>query len=123
MRVRAGPGVEYAIVARLLNGQRVPVLARTDDGGWLLVVVPDDPYGPYGWIATSYVSLDTSLAQVPVAASIEGEGSVSVQPQPLSMRLCNLDCTASWLYRCLMPSTRSTTSGSSMLMGLVCTRL
>jgi Tol biopolymer transport system component len=75
LRVRSGPGTTFAIEARLDNGQRVPVLARNREGSWLLVLAPPDTYG---WISTTYVSLNVPLDQVPVAGV-----PVDAAPTPL----------------------------------------
>lgn len=75
LRVRSGPGTSYPIIAKLTNGQRVPVLARNPEGSWLLITAPTQTYG---WVTSSYVTLSVPLAEIPVAGI-----PVSEAPTPL----------------------------------------
>jgi uncharacterized protein YraI len=66
LRVRGGPGSQYPIVARLANGQSVPLLARDQSSRWLLVSVPGSA-GLQGWVSATYVATNTPVAQLPIS--------------------------------------------------------
>jgi TolB protein len=66
--VRSGPGVNYPILARLANGQRVQALGRNAGGQWLLIALPGAG-GSTGWVSKSYVSLSAPIASLPVASA------------------------------------------------------
>lgn len=68
LRVRAEPGFEHAIIARLEDGQVVNALARTTSGAWILVPVPE-PATPYGWVSTAFVRLSAPVVALPIANS------------------------------------------------------
>lgn len=54
LRVRGGPGTEYAVVARLEEGDRVVVRGQNESGEWLKITLPD---GQEGWVATEFVDI------------------------------------------------------------------
>lgn len=58
LNVRSGPGVEYPVVATLLKGYSVSVLAVDSASGWLQVSLPGSPRS--GWISgdPAYVVLN-----------------------------------------------------------------
>jgi hypothetical protein len=60
INVRAGPGVDYALVGKLLAGQQVPALGRTPGGDWVQIVYPDSPAG-VAWVYSFLISLSGTL--------------------------------------------------------------
>jgi uncharacterized protein YraI len=69
INLREGPGVGYPSVGAVLQGTKVKVIGKTEDGTWLQVETPD---GKQGWITglSEYVEVDQkALARVPAAAA------------------------------------------------------
>lgn len=62
MRFRAGPGTQYAEIARLERGKTVTLLARSVDGLWLWV----EAGGRQGWLATQFISSPDRVMGLPV---------------------------------------------------------
>lgn len=69
VNVRAGPGVEFNIVASLTAGRQAEVLTRTRAGDWYNVRLPD---GRRGWVAANVVQGvgDYDPAEAPVANTL-----------------------------------------------------
>lgn len=80
LRVRTGPGTDYADISRLNTGATVLVEGRNAIGDWLLVRTPDNAIR--GWVSAGYVDLDgVSPGSLPV--SEERLGNVTPpQPEP-----------------------------------------
>lgn len=76
--LRGGPGTDYEIVGSAEVGDALPIFARTDDG-WLQV----DGIGNI-WIASSLVSLEISLEEIPIASEIPPTPTVTVTPTDTS---------------------------------------
>ncbi len=72
LRVRQEPNAETPIIAGLLKDDVIPVVARTQDGSWLKVEVPD--VGTVGWIWAEDVALDGDAGALAVS---EGEQTAS----------------------------------------------
>jgi uncharacterized protein YraI len=82
LRVRSGPGVNYPILARVANGERLLAVGRNAASTWLQVVLPSGTVTE-GWVAASYVTLSAPIAQLPVVAIAAAPTAVPVrQPQP-----------------------------------------
>lgn len=64
VNLRSGPGTHYDIVGTAVAGDILPVFARTNDG-WLQV----DGNGQI-WIASSLVSLEAKLDEIPITENI-----------------------------------------------------
>lgn len=63
IRIRIGPGTDFAQVARLDPQTLVPVVGRNTSGDWLLVEYQP---GQRGWIAAWTVTIEGDLSQVPI---------------------------------------------------------
>lgn len=63
VNVRNGPGTLYDLVGRLVAGQKVAVLGRSEGGDWLLIRYFGGPDNQ-GWVYTAPVSL--SAGEVPI---------------------------------------------------------
>jgi uncharacterized protein YraI len=64
VNIRAGPGVEYAVVAQLGQGQIAEVVGVSSDGLWIAINLPSQKNGR-GWVAGAYVRL-TNASDVPI---------------------------------------------------------
>lgn len=59
--LRSGPGLNYSIVGRLLRGECVVIIGRTEDGRWLQLIDGK-------WVAAFLVDTVGVLADIPVVA-------------------------------------------------------
>ena len=87
LNVRSGPGVDFAVVDKLLPGSRVKLVARDRMGDWLQVRLCQD--APLGWVSADYVEADRDAVALPIrnagdaAAGAPGTAaSVAVSPAP-----------------------------------------
>jgi len=64
VNIRAGPGVEYAVVAQLVQGQMAEVVGVNLDGLWVAIKLPSQQNGR-GWVASAYVRL-ANASDVPI---------------------------------------------------------
>jgi dienelactone hydrolase len=62
--LRAGPGTNFSVVDSLQIGETLPIIGRTEDGGWWQVLAEKGP----AWIAAT-VALAAHTAEVPVVVS------------------------------------------------------
>jgi uncharacterized protein YraI len=60
INVRAGPGVEYTALGKLLAGQEAPALGRSVGGDWVQISFPEAPDG-LGWVYTYLVDVSGEL--------------------------------------------------------------
>lgn len=60
INVRAGPGVEYAALGKLLAGQEAPALGRSVGGDWVQISFPEAQDG-LGWVYTYLVDVSGEL--------------------------------------------------------------
>ncbi len=88
LRVRAEPSLSAPIVARLVDGSVVNVVARNAAGTWVLVPLPT-PDTPYGWASVAYLRLSKPVMALPVLAAAPvlpfgGDGSdfVAIEVAP-----------------------------------------
>jgi uncharacterized protein YraI len=63
INVRAGPGVEYATLGKLLAGQEAPALGRSVGGDWVQISFPEAQDG-LGWVYTYLVDVNGELSIV-----------------------------------------------------------
>jgi uncharacterized protein YraI len=64
VNIRAGPGVEYAVVAQLGQGQMAEVIGISLDGLWIAIKLPSQQDGR-GWVASAYVRL-ANASNIPI---------------------------------------------------------
>jgi uncharacterized protein YraI len=64
VNIRAGPGVEYAVVSQLEQGQIAEVVGVNLDGLWIAVKLLSQQNGR-GWVASAYVKL-ANASDVPI---------------------------------------------------------
>jgi hypothetical protein len=60
INVRAGPGIDYAALGKLLAGQEAPALGRSVGGDWVQISFPEAPDG-LGWVYTYLVDVSGEL--------------------------------------------------------------
>jgi uncharacterized protein YraI len=63
LNIRSGPGTEYAVRAKGVDGAAYTVIGRNDAGDWLLVVLDG---GARGWAAAAYLEVDGDVSQLPL---------------------------------------------------------
>lgn len=66
LRLRAAPNTQSDIRAELLSAAPLTVLGKSADGEWLAVLTQDERLG---WVAKSYVELNTDDGRLPVYAT------------------------------------------------------
>ena len=74
LNVRAGPGDTYRVIAKALPEEMVALLARSEDGNWIQIVLPDVT-GGFGWAAADYLQTSADLSALPVAAAVSSAPS------------------------------------------------
>lgn len=67
LNLRSGPGRDYGIIARLAHGTSVTILSATQARDGLTWVKVSTAFGE-GWVATDYLSKDTSKPAAPSSA-------------------------------------------------------
>jgi N-acetylmuramoyl-L-alanine amidase len=71
LNIRSGPGVGYGRVTSVYRGTGLFLQARTADGSWVKVTLPDGV--TQGWVSAGYIVTTTPIMSLPV---------VSVTPAP-----------------------------------------
>lgn len=66
LRMRAGPGTNYEVVARIPDTTRVLVIAKSPDEKWFQIVFPPDS-GQRGWVSGEFLALASSPATLQIA--------------------------------------------------------
>ena len=67
LNVRAGPGLDYPVVGRLVQGQSIQIIGKNPEGTWWQVIYPDRS-GNLAWVsADSQYSTIDNVGQVAVA--------------------------------------------------------
>jgi SH3-like domain-containing protein len=77
LNLRAGPGVDQAVIDQLNSGQQVTLLGRSDNAQWLKVQTET---GATGWAAAAWLRSDADIKALPVA----GHATTSV-PKPAAL--------------------------------------
>lgn len=69
LRVRAGPGTDYALVGGLVAGNCLAVDARSQDGAWVRFESGDWQGAGRGWVSAAHVEVQGDLFALPVATA------------------------------------------------------
>ena len=74
LNVRAGPGTDFDLIGTLAAGDRVNILARTEDAAWIVICCLAEQEKP-GWTTVQFVTpvgmeWATAGAQLPVVATL-----------------------------------------------------
>lgn len=91
LRVRLGPGPEYPALGRVVEGDRVTVLARSEDGRYVQIAMPDILYRLFGrekgWVLAEYLVPQDGLEKLPVVVALPVAPSPPVEapPEPESL--------------------------------------
>lgn len=83
INVREGPGTNNAIITSIAPGTGVEIIARTEDGGWLLILLED---GRQGWVSSNLIRLENTVTPVPSATPTPNETAIALgSPLPTSV--------------------------------------
>ncbi len=66
LRVRAGPGTTYEVVARIPDTTRITLVAKLADGSWYQTVYPPDS-GKTGWLSSDFLTIEGSTAAMEIS--------------------------------------------------------
>ena len=78
LNLRAGPGINWAIVGSLTSGQQITLLGRSDNGQWLKIQTGD---GEIGWAAARWLKSDVVVDDLPVVGKATSAVPVPVVPK------------------------------------------
>ena len=67
LNLRAGPGVEYDVLAHLEKGDALEARARVEAGDWVKV---STAAGLQGWVAVEHVALSVPLDSIPLVVEM-----------------------------------------------------
>lgn len=73
LNVRTGPGINYTSLGRVVTGNILPIVGRSEDGGWYQV---DTVHGR-GWVSARYIILRNEFGASPVTEQTAVGASVS----------------------------------------------
>ncbi len=66
LRMRAGPGTSYEVLARIPDTTRLLLVAKLPDGSWYQANYPPDS-GTLGWVSGEFLTLEGPTAQMQIA--------------------------------------------------------
>lgn len=66
LNVRAGPGIDYAIIGYAARDQCYRIIDRSEDGGWLRL----DFDGLVGWVSAGWVQIDGRAKELPARGEL-----------------------------------------------------
>ncbi len=69
LNVRAGPGMDYAVITKAPTGAEYVALSRNEAADWVQIEIGDTAYG-FGWVAARYLFSATAINDLPVSTSI-----------------------------------------------------
>lgn len=109
IRIRSGPGTDYAAIGGLVSGTCITITGRNQDSTWAYVVTNEKITG---WVAAWLLTIDGQLSQV----SIQNAGNVS---SPLLDRFAstNTPSLLEWFAGTNTPQTIVTPLCSQMTIG------
>jgi hypothetical protein len=76
LNLRAGPGTNYARVGQVQRNDKLEILGKNPEGTWIKIVTPN---GTEAWVILTYVTVNVSLGDVPLA---EVPAAPTAAPQP-----------------------------------------
>ncbi len=59
LNIRAGPGINYAILGQLKQGEAVTIVGKSQDGLWWQI--------RRGWVSATYIQVSGDISPVPVS--------------------------------------------------------
>lgn len=80
LNLRAGPGANFDVVARLLGGDTMDVVGRNAGNTWVEVVVPS---GARGWVSTRFVAVSLPITSYPQTSATGITTPPFQQPVPV----------------------------------------
>lgn len=78
LNVRTGPGANFEIAGKLVQGQGMDLIGRNLDSTWTQIQVPG---GVGGWVSARYIAPSVAINNLPVTSST---GILATLPQPQS---------------------------------------
>lgn len=63
--VRRGPGVNFAVITNLRQGDRVDVVGRSPDRGWFQIALQGEP--SRGWVSQEFLAVEGDVNTLPEA--------------------------------------------------------
>jgi uncharacterized protein YraI len=75
LNIRSGPGTRYGIIGKAGRNEEVTVLARNEAADWLQIALPNREDG-FGWVAASYLRLNSTIADLPLSTEISAVPAV-----------------------------------------------
>jgi uncharacterized protein YraI len=82
LNVRAGPGVDYAVVGQLAQGQSTKIIGQNPEGTWWQVAYPPDSDNPAWVSADIQYSIVSNVDGVPIAQIPVQPTATAVPVQP-----------------------------------------
>lgn len=77
LNVRSGPGVNFAVIAQIRQGERYPAIARNGDQSWLRVDLGEE----VGWVSAAFTRVDGPAGDLPVVVpAIQPPTQPTAQP-------------------------------------------
>lgn len=67
VRVRAGPGTKYGVLATMANGTALTAVGRNADSSWIQIQLPGKT--DLGWLTAEFVTISGDVNSLPVAES------------------------------------------------------
>ncbi|HEY80319.1 MAG TPA: SH3 domain-containing protein, partial [Caldilineae bacterium] len=80
LNLRAGPGMDQAILTQLRRGDQVQVMGRSDNGQWLNVT---SEAGFTGWVAARWIAFPGNVEELPVLRRASTAAAILPTPQGL----------------------------------------
>ncbi len=66
LNIRAGPGTDYDIVERLIEGTTVELIGRNEEGDWFQIRLYDDLEG---WVKAEWIQTEADIDSLPIASA------------------------------------------------------
>jgi spore germination protein YaaH len=76
LNLRAGPGTNYAIAGQVQRNDKLKILGKNPEGTWIKIAAPN---GTEAWVILTYVTMNVSLNDVPLA---EVPAAPTAAPRP-----------------------------------------
>ncbi|MEZ4729827.1 MAG: SH3 domain-containing protein [Caldilineaceae bacterium] len=69
LNIRSGPGTNYPVIAKAESDQVLTLLGRNAEQSWVEVLLTEGTNGS-GWVAAPYLTLSSSLADLPISTRV-----------------------------------------------------
>lgn len=82
LNVRAGPGVQYAIIDKALPNETFLALARNGPADWVQIELGSAPDG-FGWVSAPFVELTIPVVDLPISDRTSSAPAPTATPSPM----------------------------------------